>query len=164
MNEDPIQKHCLFSTGQENALYANELVKQAKRSLEFFSPHLDPKIYSQPEFVDNLVQFLIANSHNHVRILIQDSNTIVRNGHRMIDLLQRFTSTITIRKPSLDYAELHYSCLIADGSSMLYKERGDSFTGEYYYRDHVAVQRQLEKFNLIWDQAESDPELRRLYL
>jgi hypothetical protein len=164
MTENAIEKHNFFSTGQDNQWYANELVKHARRSLEFFTQYLDPRIYGQPEFIENLRQFCIANSHNQVRILIQDSSTIVKNGHRMISLIQRFTSTIEIRKTPEEYADIHYSYLIADDNIMLHKDQEQDFAGEFFYQDPVPVLRQLEKFNLIWEHSEADPELRRLYL
>jgi len=149
-------------TSAEQHRAAVALVRQARRSVEIFSRDLDRKLYDQRDFLEALQ--VLAVNHGQIRILVKDSSTAVKNGHRLIPLSQRLTSFIQIRKAPEDYRDYNEAFLIADSTGCSLRRHAERFEGSVHFNAVKTCHDLLTFFNQVWSNSAPDPDLQRLYL
>jgi len=140
------------------------LVQRARRQVLLFSRELDPAIYAQDELVTAIKRLALQTRVASIRILLQDHNLIRSQGHRLIDLAQRLTSTIEVRRPGKEYLEQAENFLVLDDWGYLHQEQADRYDASASFQDRLRSSLLLEQFNTAWETGEPDRELRRLYL
>ena len=86
---------------EDNAKVSAYMVSQCRRYLDIISRDLDPHVYDQTEFLDAVKNMAINGSRAQIRIIVFDVNSIVRKGHRMIELAAKLSSFIEIKKSIL---------------------------------------------------------------
>ena len=134
----------------------------AKRELALFSRDLEPLLYDRQEFI-NVVQALATRSRmSRIRMACIDPGVSVRAGHRIIALAQRFSSYIEVRRASRDHENLTDTFLVADDTALLYRPLCTRYEGYADLRSPMEAREKLRVFEEIWQQAEPDPEFRRL--
>lgn len=140
------------------------MASQARRELRIFTADLQAAIYDQQPFLDALTNLVIGSSHSGIRILIKDSGPAVRNGHRLIELARRLSSSIEIRRIHPDYQEHAQSFLAADELGVIRSDPADprEFVADFHAT--LEARRLGEFFDEVWERSEPDPELRRLSL
>ena len=153
-----------LETIEDNRLAAIALAKQANRSLHIFSHDLDPMVYDNNEFVDAVKNLAIGHSQAQVHIIIQDSRKVIDQGHRIIELARRISSSIHIRKTPSEMKSYSQAFLIADKTGVLYRTIGDRFEGFVNFDDRFECKNLLDFFSTTWDHSAPDPELRRLHI
>ena len=153
-------------TAEENARAAISLAKQARYSLNIFSPVMDANVFDNPDFERCVSSLARLHPSTRIRILTTDSSTAVRNGHCLVRLAQTLTSSVFIHNPSPEHHSEISAFLVADGVGLLYRNRG----GNNHYEASVnfmSPQRagKLDNFfNNAWDMSTPDPQVRRLYI
>jgi len=152
----------LTSAG-DNRVAALQIAQSARRSLALLSVDLDPFIYDEEPFLAAVRQLATSSRYASIRILVQDSARVVREGHRLVELARRLSSFIELRKPHADYQNLAETFLIADEHSVLYRTLASRFEG-IAGRDPMLAREKLKLFNQIWGKSEPDQELRGLKL
>lgn len=153
-----------IDTREENRAAALSLVSQARRNLVIMSHDLDPLIYSNQVFIDALSALARRSRHTQIQILIRGSAAIVRDGHRLIPLSQRLSSSIHIRNIHRDFSRFNEAFLIADRTGILHRPKADLYEGKVSFRAPLKARELLDTFNTIWDISAADPELRRISL
>ena len=151
-------------TIEENRHAVIALAKQASRSLHIFSHNLDPMIYDNSEFTDAIKALAIGHSQAQVQIIIQDSRKIVEQGHRIVELSRRISSSIHIRKTPPEMRSYSQAFLVADKTGLLYRTIGDRYEGHVNFNDRFESQNLLDFFATTWEHSAPDPELRRLHI
>lgn len=146
------------------AAAADELMPQARRSLRIFAPELDNPILDRDLPCEALRQ-MTRSRHTSARILVLDSGPALRNGHRFIDLLQRFPTFLQLRIVSPEDRIREDSWVVADRTGLLYRPDYRRLADGYVCFHDVSMAPKLARdFDEWWERAESDPELRRLHL
>lgn len=148
----------------DNQTLATALVQQARRSLEIFSRDLEADIYDRPAFVDAVKTLALQGSQARIRILLQDADPVVRDGHRLVEMMRRLSSYIEIRQPHYDYREYNESFLIADGSGLLHRRVADRYEGTAGFHLPPRARELGNFFDEVWLRSESHSALRRLHL
>ena len=138
------------------------LVGQSRRTIEIVSRHLDPVVYDTPEFVGALRRFVLDSSRARVHIIVMDSKPIVTSGHRLIDLVQKLSSYMEIRKPDRKHAKYNCAFLLADRTGSVVRQLADRFDGVVNFGDRRSASELGETFDEMWAHAEPDSNLRRL--
>ena len=95
------------------------LTQQATRNIDIISAHLDPGIFDTPDFIDSVKKLSILSKFTKIRILVKSSELMVRNGHRMIELIQQLTSSIEVRVISEEYKSYNEAFCAFDGKIYL---------------------------------------------
>ena len=158
------QEKLTIDTLEENRLGAIALAGQAKRTLHIFSYDLEPLIYDNNEFVEAAKNLAIGDSHSYVQIILQDSRKIIDNGHRLVELARRISSSIQIRKTPPELKAHAQAFLIADKTGLLYRSIGERFEGHVNFNDRFECKHLLDFFASTWEHSNPDPELRRLHI
>lgn len=134
----------------------------AKRELALFSRDLESLLYDRLEFI-GVVQALATRSRmSRIRIACIDPGPSVRAGHRLVALAQRFSSYIEVRRASKDHENLTDTFLVADDLALLYRPLCTRYEGYADLHAPMQAREKLRIFEDIWQQAEPDPEFRRL--
>lgn len=140
------------------------LTQQATRNIDIISDHLDPGIFDTPDFIDSVKKLSISSRFTKIRILIKNSEAIVRNGHRMIDLIQQLTSSIEVRNISEEYKSYNEAFTSFDGKGIVYLRYADRYEGFANFNRPRLVTELTNFFNEIWEHSIPDSNLRRLHI
>lgn len=140
------------------------LVRGARRKIEILSRHLDPPIYDNVEFCDAVRRFVLDSRRARVHIIVMDSAPILRDGHRLIELAQRLSSYIDVRKPGPSHASFNRAILLADRIGCIERELADRLEATVNFNDRRTAMALGDTFDEIWSNGQPDPNLRRLRL
>ncbi|MGA9853368.1 MAG: hypothetical protein WBR15_10610 [Gammaproteobacteria bacterium] len=153
-----------LATSEDNRNAALELVSAARTNLALFTRDLEPSIYDTAEFVAAVQQLALHSRFSRIRIVVIDPTAAIKGGHRLVELGRRLTSYIQFRRPSADHAKLSESFLIADETGVLYRPLASRYEGFADPDNPFEARTRLRSFDDIWEQAEPEPEFRRLGL
>lgn len=153
-----------FDGRERAAELAISLIQQAKRSICFLGVTLDNVLLDHAEVVTSLSAFSRRTSHAQARFLVHDSQQAISQGHRVIALAQKLTSSIEIRTVSEQYKAIKQTFLLIDDDAYLYGQTAGRYLGRASF-DDVSENRQLQQlFNTVWDHGNPDLMTRRLTL
>lgn len=140
------------------------LAGQARRQLDILTPDLEPAIYDATDFLDALRQLAIASRRTHLRVLVGDSESAVKRGHRIIELGRRLTTAIDIYRPAPGTEFGSEGFLLVDDRGLMWRANADRPEASVCFNDPMTVRRLRSRFDELWQEAQPDPELRRLHL
>ena len=140
------------------------LLRAGRYQLWIYTRDLEPALYQQPEILEAIRQIALSGRRANIRILVQDTARVVREGHRLVDLAHRLPSVVHLRRPTEEDLQFAGAYVLNDTGGYLYRSFADRHeaAGDLYYpprRDEL--QRQ---FDQVWERAVEPPELRRLAL
>lgn len=143
---------------------ALQLLTTTRRSLALFTRDLEPAIFGTVEFATALQRLALRSRFSHIRIVVIDPATAIRDGHRLVALARRLTSFIEFRRPGQDHANLAETFLVTDETGVLYRPLSSRYEGFTDTDNGFEARRYLKRFSEIWSQAEPEQEFRRLGL
>lgn len=146
----------------ENYHACLKMAEQSKRTLEIISRDLDPLIYDHPDFIEAVKKLALKSRHSRIRIIVCEINSIVRRGHRMIELASRLSSFIDIRKPANEFLDYNEGLLLADQTGYVHKKNADRYEAKLNFNDKRQSKILLKEFDEMWATAKPDPNLRRM--
>lgn len=153
-----------FHTPEQAQAHALALLQQAQSSICLYSPDLEHLLYNHSSVQDACTQLLLANPRNQLRILLRDVSRPIKNGHRLLNLAQRITSNLHIRKINPDLPSEDSAYLLVDRCSLLLRPKPETYSGYALYNDAGRVRGQQAQFNQAWDTSLLDPDLRSFLL
>ena len=139
-----------------------KLLAAAQNQVSIISRHLDPTIFNNESFISNASEFIRRTKTSSIRILVHDTNPIVKNNHRILTLSQRVSSKIQIRTICNDYAQFNQSCLVADSIGFIHNLKSDLYDAEVNFNDSDKSKELMETFKNIWELSQQEAEVRRL--
>lgn len=140
------------------------MLGQARRELYLLSRELDKTVFDQAEFIDALKALALRSRLTRIHILLQDHAKVVSQGHRIIELARRLTSRMEIRIASEEWRDYAENFMTVDLHGYVHRELASRYEGTADYHDPLRVQKLRALFDEIWESAQPDAELRRLYL
>lgn len=146
---------------QESAV---RLAQNTHHRLTIFTPDLEPALYNTRAFLDAALNLLKRSKHTEIRILTQDTRAASESGHGLLRLLRYTDHQFQIRKLTVDPDNRHIAYLISDHDHLLRRQNARAMQGLCYTDDRARARDQLEEFDLLWNAATTDPNLRSLTL
>lgn len=143
---------------------ALELIKTTRRTLALFTRDLEPAIFGTAEFATALQRLALRSRFSHIRIVVIDPSTAIREGHRLVALARRLPSFMEFRRPGPDHADLPDTFLVTDEIGVLYRPLASRYEGFADTDNVFEARKYLKRFAEIWSQAEPEQEFRRLGL
>jgi len=139
------------------------VIANARRELCIYSRDLDKAVFNQAATLEALKQFALQyRPRNRLRVLVQDPTDAVKSGHRLIALMQRLPSIISIRVPQDDDLNYASAFIVSETSAYLFRESAERFNARGDLEDGVEAARLRRYFEQVWDRASEHPDLRRL--
>ncbi len=149
----------------EDARHASNLMtEQTQDTLDILSRNLDPALYEQTAFLNNLSRLCVRNRKARIRFLVQQPGDAVKRCQRLLELARKLSSSIELRQPHADYRQHNEAFLVADRCGLIYRKLSDRYEGTANFHDPVEAQRKTDFFTEVWERSEVHPEFRRLYL
>jgi hypothetical protein len=140
------------------------MAAQARRELCLFTRDLDKAVYDQAGFLDGVKALALRSGMSRVRILLQDHGPVLAQGHRLIELARRLSSSVEIRTPPQEWSDHAENFLLADEIAYLHHQEAGNYAATADFFAPLATQRLLRRFDEVWEASQVDSELRRLHL
>ena len=153
-----------FETRAENSLAANHMVKQCQRTLDIISRKLDPVVFDTKEFADAVKYLAIRHRRAKIQIIVFETDTIVKRGHRLLELSGKLSSFIELRKAHYSFDGYNDCLMVADAIAYIHKDNGERYEGTLNFKDRRRANSLLKKFEDMWELATPDPDLRKMIL
>jgi predicted GNAT family N-acyltransferase len=141
-----------------------ELCAHARRDVRIFSQELDPKLFDDAGLLEALSRFARRHQHARVTILVHDSRRMVRDGHRMLDLVRRLSSSMSIRLVHPDLRDRDDTFVVADGTGVVSIPRHDTPAGFTNLNDRPLAGQFAKVFDRLHERSVHDPYLRTMNL
>lgn len=143
----------------------SEIIQLADRNIAIFSQHLEPLLYNHSEVCDSLSRLARKNKYSFIRILALNTKSSAAEGHCLINLAQRLSSSIQIRVPVIqELQRFSESWLIADDHSICQINNPDRYEGTLIKGDRLHVKNKLEYYDHAWENSQVDQNTRRLHI
>ena len=139
-----------------------DLAQQTQLKLRIYSPWLDHTLYDNHELHDAISRLARKNRHTEIQILIWNSHRMVKNGHALLEISRKLSSSIHIRIVHADYRQMNHEFVLADESGILYRLDFEIYEGYANFTDKTEVNRLGREFQRAWDSSYEDPNLRGL--
>ena len=147
---------------EENQLAITAMANQSLRTIEIISRLLDPPIFDSAEFIQAIRQLIVKKRNPAIRIIVFDPATIVRHGHRLVNLAGDMSSFIEIRKAHYQHKDYNESMFIADNVGYVHRNNAERYEANVNFKDPRKSKNLLEQFEEMWEMATQDPNLRRM--
>ena len=151
-----------LESSDDNRNVAIALARQAKRSIDIFTHDLDKRIFDDKDFVEAVNYLVIGHSRAQLRIIIQDSSRVTKQGHRLYNLGQEITSKIKFHKPDDEFMNTNDTYVLVDGTGLLLRRQHERYKGIANFNDPKRARELQAQFERAWEGSEPDPHLRRL--
>ena len=151
-----------INTREENCLAITKMAQQCRKSIEIISHNLNPEIYDTVEFVEATKRMILDNRHTKVRILVFQTQSIVKKGHRLVDLAKDLSSFIEFRVPGEEFRSFNEALFIADSIGYIHRFNAERFEGMVNFNDLRVSKYLRQHFERMWDRSETDVNFRKL--
>lgn len=153
-----------FSEANAARAHALALVQQARLELCLYSPDGEPWLYNHSALRDACQRFLLQSPKARLRILLGDSQRMIRHGHVLLQLCRKFTSQTDIRLRHPEYPDSGDAYLLVDQRAYLRRPEVDSYAGYAWYHEPAKGRQRANLFEQHWNTSQFDPNLRSLPL
>jgi hypothetical protein len=156
----------LVDTAAENRDAAISLAEQARLSLNIFSRDLDPRVFDNTGFERCVFNLSRAHRSADIRILVLDSSLAVSQGHCLIRLAQKLTSSVHIHNPAREHRRELSTFIIADAVGLLHRPQstGRNYQATVNFMSPQRAGEMQDYFNEMWERSTPDSQIRRLYI
>lgn len=141
-----------------------ELLAEASREVCVFSARLAHPLYHDRAVSEALSGFARSSRFAQVRLLVRDTEPMLRRHHRVGALLQRLSSRIELRLIQATVDTPDWEFVVADRRQSLFCDDRQQWQGCYEADNPVRAHQLTEAFEREWPLAVADPNLRRLQL
>lgn len=153
-----------FSSAEELTAALTSMVKQGHQIVRIFSHSLDIKVFDDAKFLDALTKLAIGQRASRVQVLIRDPFIAVRNNHRLIELSQRFSSSIEVRRIARDYADRSEEFVVIDDLGVIHRSLYERYWGSVNFYERERLAELINLFKGVWEASTPETEFRRLHI
>jgi len=153
-----------IDSSEDNHKFALKLVTQARHSVDIFTQDLAARIYDESKFITALRELALRNKHAMVRVLVINPERTIKQGHRIIELARRLTSSIELRHVPEDFRSDPQSYLLADVRGVLHRNDASRYEATVDFNAPLRGRELANHFNGIWEHSPLVLEFKRLYI
>lgn len=130
------------------------VLQQARHRLSIYQPLLIAEIYSDTAEMAELRRVATAGRGAEIRILLHDAQSVLRDGHRLVALAQRLSSTVQVRVPT-EEQDLGYNSayLFDDVGGYVFQPEASRPQGRAATLDRVGQAPLVQHFNEVWERS-----------
>ena len=140
------------------------LVKQARKRICFFGTTLDSVLFNHADCLEAISAFARRTPHAKAQFIVHNTQQALSQGHGLIGLSQKLTSSIAIKVTDPQHRQLTQYFLLIDDMAYLFGQHVTRYHGRASF-DDVSETRQLQQlFDQIWAHGHPDLLTRRLAL
>lgn len=146
----------VISSLEEMRAAVDAVAASAQRLMSIYTPDLEPDLYDQNAFLEIVKRFVLARRFAKVRVLISDSNRLLRDNNRFIAMGRRLTSCIDIRPALGAVKQRAAGYVIADDRAIVYRVHPDRWDGVADLNNPPVARQYLDEFDEIWHASALD--------
>lgn len=151
-------------TRDELRIGALDLIAQARREIMICSPALDPALYNGFALAEALGHFIARQPRCRVRMVVEDTEHMLRSSVRLVELARRFSDIILIQRLGEAHHGLTEMFMVSDSESCLYQQDIATIDATLdLHTPHLAVPL-AQRFEVIWVASEPVPGLHSFRL
>ncbi|HET6807191.1 MAG TPA: hypothetical protein VFH59_17280 [Frateuria sp.] len=149
----------------ELAVARQILLAGARRQVDIRVPRLDESLYASPDELAELRRLATSGRGAQIRLLLNDPGAALRDGHRLVLLMQRLPSVIQVRVP-VDEVDLGNpsAFLLTDNGGYLFMPDAERPQGRAARLDRPGLAPLRQQFEEMWERAERARVLQPLDL
>lgn len=132
---------------------AAELAAGARLELVLFSYALDPHLYGDEGFVEQIKKFLLSSERARLRGLVNSPQSAVRSSNRLIELAKHLSSRIEFRQLPEDRLEQRDEYLICDARHYIHRRDPRDLEARSYTDAPLDARELLKQFETAWQEA-----------
>ncbi len=140
------------------------LVTGARHEVLVFAPTLDRRLFNTASFVDPVTQLISRHARNHTRLLVEDTEYMLKENRRVTELCRKFSTRVSMRRFGESERGRNDMFVISDQAGYLYQlNRGQPvfFTRRQARREALEY---AQDFAAAWNCSDPVPELHTLGL
>ncbi len=153
-----------FSAPSECKDLATTLICQSKNTVKILSHHLNSEIFDNENIREALSKLARTNPRCEIQFLIADERPLVQRSHRLIELMRRLPSRISLRTINKNYPYDESSMTLIDREAVIFQKENSIYDGFSNFNDAGRNKQLSEVFNTLWSHAAESQELRQLKL
>lgn len=160
----PPEPKALHAASREELIDVTlQLLSGARHSMCVWVRELHPQLLNDTACLVELRRLAISGRGASIRVLAQDLSRAIQEGTRLLDLAQRLSSVIELRRP-VESADLAYrsAFMCVDSCGYLFRPLESEMAAEgstWSPGRHAELMRMFEE---VWARSEPWPELRTL--
>lgn len=139
-----------------------EMAKQARQSIQIYSPNLTHDLFDKPELMQICSNLARRNRYTRVEMLVFDPHRIIKNGHALLNISRKLPSSIGIKIVDPDMRQLNHEYVLVDSYGVIYRQDHESWEGTGCFYDITEGNRLSRQFAAAWESGLLDPNLRQL--
>lgn len=124
-------------------------VASARRLLSIYTLDLEPQVYEQPAFLEQVKDFLLRHNFAKIRLLTQRPVPYT-SPNRLAAMRRRLSGHIEIRTVSPQFAARTSGMLIADTRAIVYRAQVTSWEGVAGFEQPPIAKLYLQEFDEMW--------------
>jgi len=136
------------------------LLADTSRHVDIVSPNLEPLLFSDPDVLAALAALARRGRHTRIRILIEQLDPVLFEGHKMLALAKRLTTAMSVRVLNSHPEWKRETVVLCDSTAGLLVIPENKRT--QVFSNRADAKRWSETFERLWFAAEESPELRQL--
>lgn len=153
-----------FDGKHEAAAAAVALVESAQREICFMGSTLDTVLLDQLSVIENIKQLCISSPRTRIRLLVDETQSSISRSHRLLPLMTRLTSSISLHILSGQHQQPKNIVMLADDSGYLRCLNNGRYQGQAKRHDPLTARELRQLFEECWNQSTVDAVTRRLDL
>lgn len=142
-----------------------DVLRAARHRVGIASASLDPSLLDHEAVVSLIKRVALSGRGARIQILVEDITPALHGGHRLVDLAQRLSSLIEIRRANRqDDGEFNAAMVLNDNGGWLRRPDPARFDGEACFEDRPRSQELWRSFERSWERAQPETAVRALKL
>jgi predicted GNAT family N-acyltransferase len=155
-------KLILLRKEEEFRSIITEMCKQATQSIRIYSPVLEHKLFDNEELMEICSTLARRNKYTRIEILIFDSHRMIKNGHALLDISRKLSSSISIRIVDPELRGANHEYVLVDDHGIIFRHDYELFDGYANFSDLPECNRLGRAFRSAWESSLTDAYLRQL--
>ena len=147
---EPQPAYRRFDTEADFQSAVGDLLEAGGRELRIFDPDLRSLKVNSPERVAQFADFLAASRTHRLLIAVHDTEPLVRQCPRMMDLIARYNHAIQVNRTYEEIRELQDAFLVLDAHSYVRRPVARFFRGAIGLFDETEALAMRSRFTEIW--------------
>lgn len=150
----------ISADGQQQIIeQTDRLLGRAEKFIDILSDDLEPWLYNRQDLVNLCIELLQRSNRSRIRVLIRDSETLLKQHHRLLQAHMRASERLQLKKLGLSAQEQSPQMVLIDGSGLLLRQQRQSLHAVVYDNYRQRHKLLAEQFEQLWARATALPEL-----
>jgi hypothetical protein len=146
----PNAEYRRFEGMREYEAIIDGLIPQTQRAIRVFDQRL-AREWNSPQRFEALRQFLLANRHNRLLIVVHDAEPIVKECPRMVELVRQFAAAVRIHESLVAAKQVYDPFVVFDANHYVHRFHYRFLRAAQGTNDVLGAQQLIDRYAELWD-------------